>query len=117
MPVFFYHVLQNQKQNTKTNIYHYNNTITIITLLSGTKSESDSEVAAAIFLEVQNAYSILGSPIRRLQYDLSLSGVDYEDYEEPEPESMYVFCLQFYIPVVVVIFPIDCCIQALDLLL
>jgi DnaJ-class molecular chaperone len=44
-----------------------------------------------IFLDIQDAYAVLSSATRRLQYDLLIAGFEYEDYTEPEVENRYMF--------------------------
>ena len=50
----------------------------------------DLDAAKTFFLEVQNAYSVLGAHDRRKQYDLQLSGIEYENYVEAEADSRYM---------------------------
>ena len=60
------------------------------------RSFHDKDKMNRQFLEVQEAYAVLSSPTRRLQYDLLLTGVDYEDYTEPERDLNMVPNRQFH---------------------
>jgi DnaJ-class molecular chaperone len=53
-------------------------------------SNLDPTDAKIMFLEVQNAYAVLSSADRRFQYDLQLSGVEYEPYAEQEADNRYM---------------------------
>ena len=47
-------------------------------------SEESKEMAKSVFIELQSAYEVLSDPEKRLQYDLSLQGINYDIVKDPE---------------------------------
>ena len=84
---------------------------------------SSAEELKELFLSIQEAYAVLSSATRRVQYDLQLSGVDYVDFTEPEvdrymspgkPFRMYVKTPTYRISFATTAFP-QLAIPAIDI--
>lgn len=54
--------------------------------ISQNTTEAERELMIKLFLEIQNAYEVLGSEESRLKYDLSSQGIEYAVREEKEQE-------------------------------